>query len=331
MKSTTKTNSCLSLDMLKSYMSESLSVSQRKIAEEHLLDCPFCSDTLEGMSKVSNKSNIETTVHHINQLIKERAGNSPAFVFGGWIMKVAGVVLLVALGGGAYYWFNNSSSENSLEKNVSVSTTENKVSTQTAIDKSNAVVSANSTLPQNDASNSVAEKSELKNNSSEVSKLKRTNNKENQPTASALSKDKSGISNDKNINAENKSANSSEKSSNENESIANDKNKTEANIPVLADAKPEFPGGESKLFEFVQKNLQYPAVAKKAGVQGQVYVSFVINKDGSIGDIKIVKGLSKELDEEAIRVVRTMPNWKPAIKKSEKAPATYNLIVTFSL
>lgn len=74
---------------------------------------------------------------------------------------------------------------------------------------------------------------------------------------------------------------------------------------------PEFPGGMSAFVQWLTKNLKYPLTAQRANRQGTVLVSFVVNKDGSIADRKVVKSVSPELDREALRVLRLMPKWKP--------------------
>ena len=84
------------------------------------------------------------------------------------------------------------------------------------------------------------------------------------------------------------------------------------------DKKPKFPGGIEQLLKYLSENIKYPKTAKDAGIQGKVYISFVINKNGEVTDVKAIKGVSKELDEEAIRVISTMPNWSPGIQNGKK-------------
>ena len=79
----------------------------------------------------------------------------------------------------------------------------------------------------------------------------------------------------------------------------------------VVEQMPEFPGGAQALFGFVAKNIRYPKAAEDAGIQGRVIVTFVVMKDGSIGEVKVAKGVSPELDGEAVRCVKSMPKWKP--------------------
>ena len=94
---------------------------------------------------------------------------------------------------------------------------------------------------------------------------------------------------------------------------------------------PGFPGGEAKLFEYLQKNIKYPPVARENGIQGRVYVTFVVDKEGKIRDAKILRGIGGGCDEEALRVVRAMPDWKAGRQNGRSVQVQYNLPVNFTL
>ena len=99
----------------------------------------------------------------------------------------------------------------------------------------------------------------------------------------------------------------------------------------VVEKMPQFPGGPSALFEFLGKNIRYPEVAHKAGVQGRVIATFVVMKDGSISNVKIVKSVSPELDEEARRVLSAMPNWTPGMQSGKAVNVKYAVPITFRL
>lgn len=94
---------------------------------------------------------------------------------------------------------------------------------------------------------------------------------------------------------------------------------------------PEFPGGQDALFEFLGKNMRYPEGAKLRGEQGIVYTHFVIDSDGEISEYRILRGVSKSLDNEALRVIAEMPKWKPGTREGEPERFSYNLPIRFSL
>lgn len=90
-----------------------------------------------------------------------------------------------------------------------------------------------------------------------------------------------------------------------------------------------FPGGQAKLMEFLRKELVYPQIAIDNNVQGRVIVQFVVNKDGSIQDVKVARGVDPFLDEEAIRVVKKMPKWIPAEQRGKTVRSRFQLPVMF--
>lgn len=96
-----------------------------------------------------------------------------------------------------------------------------------------------------------------------------------------------------------------------------------------AEVMPEFAGGQDALRKFMQKNLRYPSQALSNSIAGKVFVSFVVNTDGSISNVQVIKGLGFGLDEEAVRVVRKMPVWTPGRQNSHPVPVRYTMPITF--
>jgi len=94
---------------------------------------------------------------------------------------------------------------------------------------------------------------------------------------------------------------------------------------------PEFPGGQVELMEFINANLRYPAAAIKNGIQGRVTVQFVVTKDGSVGDVKVVRGVDPTLDEEAVRVCKALPKFTPGTQNGIPVNVWYTLPITFRL
>ena len=94
---------------------------------------------------------------------------------------------------------------------------------------------------------------------------------------------------------------------------------------------PSFPGGMGECMKFLAKNIKYPVEAQKAKIEGRVIVQFVVGKDGQISDAKVVRGVSPELDAEALRVVNTMPKWQPGMTRGQAAEMKYTIPVNFRL
>ena len=105
----------------------------------------------------------------------------------------------------------------------------------------------------------------------------------------------------------------------------------EHEVYQIVEQMPAFPGGEEKLLEFLSKNIEYPEEARKAEIQGRVFVGFVVEKDGSVGDVKVLRGIGGGCDEEAVRVVKSMPKWKPGMHKGEPVRVSYQIPIHFKL
>lgn len=100
---------------------------------------------------------------------------------------------------------------------------------------------------------------------------------------------------------------------------------------IIVEKMPKFPGGEEKLYEYLGKNIKFTPCAISSGVQGKVYVQFIVEKDGSITDIVVPRGLTCGLDEVAIKAVKNMPNWSPGEQRGKKVRVKYTLPVHFKL
>lgn len=99
----------------------------------------------------------------------------------------------------------------------------------------------------------------------------------------------------------------------------------------VVEQMPSFPGGPSALMEWLSNNVKYPVVAQENGVQGRVVVSFVVERDGSITDVKVVRGVDPSLDKEASRVVKAMPRWIPGKQNGSAVRVKYTVPVAFRL
>lgn len=100
---------------------------------------------------------------------------------------------------------------------------------------------------------------------------------------------------------------------------------------TVVEEEPEFPGGTEALMDFIKKNLRYPEFLAESCIQGRVTLSFVVEKDGSITDIQEMRSPSEYLTEEAIRVVKLMPKWKPGKQRGQAVRVKYMLPITFRL
>ena len=112
--------------------------------------------------------------------------------------------------------------------------------------------------------------------------------------------------------------------------VVSQKDQKEDPFNVVEDM-PAFPGGMEAMIQFISSNIKYPAAAKKQKVDGRVLVKFVVEKDGSITEVKVIKPAFPSLDAEAIRVVKAMPKWKPGYQNGQAVRVQFAMPINFSL
>jgi len=102
-------------------------------------------------------------------------------------------------------------------------------------------------------------------------------------------------------------------------------------IFTVVEDQPSYPGGEEARIRYLQENLRYPQMAREAGIQGTVFVTFVVERDGSVTDVRILRGIGGGCDEEAVRVVQNMPRWNPGRQRGQPVRVQFNMPIRFVL
>jgi protein TonB len=105
----------------------------------------------------------------------------------------------------------------------------------------------------------------------------------------------------------------------------------ETNVYSFVDDMPEFPGGERALSKWIADHLIYPTGAVNKGIQGKVYVQFIVERDGSIHEAKVTQSVEVSLDKEALRVINSLPNWKPGMQRGRPVRVSYTVPISFHL
>lgn len=100
---------------------------------------------------------------------------------------------------------------------------------------------------------------------------------------------------------------------------------------VAVEQMPQFPGGDAELLSYIAKNLHYPTIAQENGVQGKVYIRFVVSATGVVKDVQVLKSLDPYCDKEAIKVIKSLPNWIPGKQNGKNVPVYYTVPITFKL
>ena len=105
----------------------------------------------------------------------------------------------------------------------------------------------------------------------------------------------------------------------------------EAEIFKVVEVMPEFPGGAAKMMEYIQKNMRYPIEARENGIHGRVFVNFVVEPDGSISNVAVMRGIGGGCNEEAVRVVKSMPKWNPGKQRGTAVRCAFTVPIIFKL
>jgi protein TonB len=100
---------------------------------------------------------------------------------------------------------------------------------------------------------------------------------------------------------------------------------------VVVEDMPEFPGGEAAMYNWLGKNIRYPQVAKENGIEGKVFVRFIVNENGKVQDAQVLRGIGGGCDEEALRVVKEMPSWKPGKQRGKPVRVQFTIPIHFQL
>ena len=113
--------------------------------------------------------------------------------------------------------------------------------------------------------------------------------------------------------------------------VVEEEEESSQQIFTFVETMPEFPGGQGALLQYLAKSIKYPVIAQENGIQGRVSCSFVVNKDGSIVDAEVIRGVDPSLDKEALRVINSMPKWSPGKQRGKPVRVKYTVPVTFRL
>jgi len=116
------------------------------------------------------------------------------------------------------------------------------------------------------------------------------------------------------------------------EGIPDPEGPVEEPVYTVVEQSAEFPGGQAMMMKYLAQHMRYPEQAIDAGIEGKVYVRFVVDQEGHIGDAQVMRGMpGSGCDAEALRVVRSMPNWTPAMQRGKKVKMAYTLPIVFKL
>jgi protein TonB len=113
--------------------------------------------------------------------------------------------------------------------------------------------------------------------------------------------------------------------------VAEEVQVVEMEIFQVVETMPTFPGGDAARMKFLQDNITYPQMARESGIQGIVYATFVVEPNGSVSDVRIMRGIGGGCDEEAIRVIKSMPKWNPGMQRGKPVRVQFTMPIKFTL
>lgn len=113
--------------------------------------------------------------------------------------------------------------------------------------------------------------------------------------------------------------------------VKEEKEEEEAQVFFIVEEMPEFPGGEAALRRFIANAIKYPQIAQENGIQGRVYIQFVVDRDGSVTQASVARGVDPSLDKEALRVVNSLPKWKAGMQRGKPVKVSYTVPINFQL
>jgi protein TonB len=346
------TKGCVPQNTLIAYLNSSLSSVEMNAVERHLSGCPMCSDELEGLELLGDSQSISSITNSLNSRIDSQIANSnKSFWVSPTFRVAASIILLFAITGLIYFTATLNPSSNILSENLSdneeFSIDEEYYSDSTSTNQPKA-----ETLPKRKKERVIVYdiEDDFLFEMYEVDSPAQVNQKKDDvliladeaKTAGAQPKKMSSPPAAKtieiiNIAEDNVNVSKERLSADMAVSILSYVNEEkeifeEDEIFTIVEEMPTFSGGDSSNFrEYISKNLKYPQSASENGIQGRVFVGFVVERDGSVSNVKIIRGVDPQLDKEAVRVIQSSPKWNPGKQRGIPVRVTFTFPVVFVL
>jgi periplasmic protein TonB len=300
---------CLSKDEMMRYLRKDLTPEQIATADAHLASCEFCREGLEGMTEFLDHNPpeaLEATLSGLAKDLKIRIENKNVTPHKGtrptvykifyWMLPLISIIIIVSL----YFLF----SKKTPEKHV--------------IEESPPVMKL--PLPVRDTSIKPIQQEEQEKVRKDIKDKK--NIQPNKPPEKMVEKTHSPSNTE-----------AKEEKVSDNPMLYKDARVEEApkEIFTVVEEQPQYPGGEPAQSKFLKDNIKYPLEARELGIQGKVYVTFVVEIDGTISDTRILRGIGGGCDEEAIRVIKAMPKWIPGKQRGVPVRVQFTIPVKFAM
>ncbi len=343
---------CLTLDALEKYNSGKLEGNDLQTVSSHLAGCDLCSDALEGLKLINDREKLNSVISEINDNLTKnllnnqkyrKIRNDRIFYFS------AAAVIILLLGIFSYFKFSINKhtieiSELSGDKKVEMPVPkyrETEKTTKQSVDEKHTEITETEKLKYITINMSDIEPEELFDEELEISLDEEEPETKNVTGDEISNSDESFLMDMIVINSE---ANvesgpsappihiqlNNNNTKTDESAIENDKTDIAAK-ELIVEIMPQFPGGENGLRNYLQQNLKYPVRARDKGVEGKVYISFMVSETGGVTNVEILKGIDPECNNEAARIIKEMPHWKPGTRQGKPVSVRFVLPVYFKL
>ncbi len=342
---------CLTLEALEKYSTGEMEKDDDKIVQKHLTKCELCRDALVGLELIKDKDKLNSIISEINDNLNKtladdkKAGKSTGNKI---FYYSAAAVIIVLFGIFGYLKFLKSKYSNNIAENQVIKKIEMPVPKMPVAETSekqtgdtNKINVAKEKLQYITLNLSDTEPEDFFDDELEISEDFETTQMKNERKTTG--EDESFliemviINGEENIKSGPAAPSFHIKPDNEtsgnrkNPPKSNNNTKKPKNEKTIAQSMPQFPGGEKGLREYLIKNLKYPVKARNKGIEGKVYISFIVDKTGKVTNVRILKGIDPGCDAEAIRIIRAIPQWIPGTQNGNPVDVGFVIPVCFKL
>ena len=352
---------CLTLEAVQHYLEGRLSIEDHKLVMDHLSTCMLCRDAAEGLAKASDPKAIHREINTINREILEKTSGAAfdrshpkaqkKLIGNVWTYAAAASVILLV---GIYFLVRQSRPEYqesmiALNDTVWKDTDQMRQSEPVTVPDSRKVTAKESIPPgvqsmEPEIQESEPEAAVREDNADAISEAQISSGEISPMTDSTIPvqvADHSVVVEMKEMAAEEPlpviegisvGGVSAKREKSDHRTVSVDMQTPQGeDVFTIVEQMPEFPGGNDSLFAFLSKNLHYPEEALTRKIEGTVYLTFAVEKDGSISNIRVLRGILDACDTEAIRVVTSMPRWIPGRQRNTPVRVQYSLPIRFQL
>ncbi len=340
---------CLTLEALEKYLNNELDGDDFKIINNHLKECELCSDALEGLELVKDKEKLNSMISEINENLnsKLKSGNNVRKMRSDKLFYYSAAAVIIILFG-LFSYFKFGMKKNSAEMPLYAGNSkvemplpklDIKPGKKIAKQKESGNIE-NEKLQYITINIKDIELDDLADEELEISLendkpiSKTSENKEMPDADDGYLIDMVVINSDANIGSGPSAPPGHILPDNEQDKTKRDLSEKVDVINkefTVVETMPGFPGGETGLRNYLKQNLKYPHRAREKGVEGKIYISFIINTSGQVTNVEVLKGIDPECDEEAVRIVKGMPEWEPGRQQGKPVNVRFVLPIYFKL